>query len=90
MNLGEITSRLEEISNWGINGNTITKQFEFENFSEALDFVNKVGKIAELHAHHPDITIRYNIVVLSLTDHSTGELTEKDFVVAKAIDTIKS
>ena len=86
MNLGEITAKLEELSNWGLNNNMITKQFEFQNFSEALNFVNQIGAIAEELNHHPDITIRYNIVTLTLTTHSSGELTEKDFDAAKAID----
>jgi 4a-hydroxytetrahydrobiopterin dehydratase len=86
MNLQEITKAMEGLENWGLNGNAITKQFEFKDFREALEFVNKIGKTSEEHSHHPDITIRFNVVVLTLTTHSSGELTEKDFELAKAID----
>ena len=88
MNLQEITKAMEELDNWGLASNSITKEFKFENFSGSLNFVNKVGEIAEAHNHHPDITIRYNIVVLSLTTHSSDGLTEKDFEVAKEIDSL--
>lgn len=88
MNLSEITTAMAGLNNWGLEGNSLTKQFEFQDFMEALGFVNDVGQIAEKHQHHPNITIRYNIVILALTTHSSGELTEKDFEVAKEIDSL--
>ena len=90
MNLEEITSLIGELSGWGLNGNMITKTFDFKSFPEAIDFVNKIAEIAEKHNHHPDITIRHTVVHLALTTHSAGGLTEKDFEVAKEIDLLTS
>ena len=86
MNLAEIAEVMKDLDNWSLNSNSIIKEFTFSNFKEALDFVNKIGEIAEKHNHHPDIIINYNRVRLSLTSHSVGSLTEKDFEVAKEID----
>ncbi len=88
MNLGEITKSMQELNNWALESSTIVKEYELENFSQAIDFVNKIKEIAEKHNHHPDITIQYNVVFLVLTTHSAGGLTEKDFEVAKEIDKI--
>ena len=79
-------SRLDELDNWAINGSAISKTFEFTDFNKSIDFVNKISEIAEKHAHHPDITVRYNIVILSLVTHSENSVTEKDFELAKEID----
>ena len=90
MNLQEITSAMEDLSNWGLEGsNSLTKQFEFIDFKESIEFVNKIAEVSEKAEHHPDITIRNNFVVLSLTS-DIGELTEKDFALAKDIDSITS
>ena len=58
------------------------------SFRAALGFVNAVGEIAEAHDHHPDIDIRYSTVILFLSTHDAGGLTELDFTVARAIDKI--
>ena len=66
----------------------IRKEFGFKDFIKALSFVNKVGEIAEKEGHHPDIGLSYGNVVVELSTHDAGELSEKDFVVAKKIDLI--
>lgn len=67
----------------------LKKEFKFKNFKQALEFVNKVGEVAEEANHHPDIAIHYNKVILELTTHDKGALTEKDFKLAQKIDEIK-
>ncbi len=89
MNLDEVTKLMKDLNNWALESNTIVKEFEFANFVEAIDFVNKVKDVAEKNEHHPDIIIRYNRVLLTLTTHSAHGLTEKDFAVAAEIDKIK-
>jgi len=89
MNLQEITSALDKLNNWVIDGGAITKQLEFDNFSDSLNFVNKLKDIAEKNNHYPSITIRNNLVRLHLMTFNTGELTQKDFEVAKEIDKLK-
>ncbi|MBX4196686.1 4a-hydroxytetrahydrobiopterin dehydratase [Candidatus Pacearchaeota archaeon] len=88
MNLTILNQHMKELRNWSLEGSSIVKEHTFSNFKEALDFVNKVGDIAEKHHHHPDIIVAYNVVKLTLTTHSIHDLTEKDFQVAKDIDSI--
>ena len=64
------------------------RTFTFDDFKQAIAFVNHVANLAEEANHHPDITISYNKVVLSLTTHSAGKLTEKDHALAKRIDEV--
>lgn len=89
MNLARIQARMKCIKDWSLEGDIITKEIEFEDFREAIDYVDKVADIAEKNDHHPDILIKYNIVKLSLTTHSEKNLTEEDFDVAEEIDGIK-
>ncbi|MGQ7869883.1 4a-hydroxytetrahydrobiopterin dehydratase [Sunxiuqinia sp. sy24] len=74
---------------WNKKVEKITKEFTFKNFTEALSFVNKVGELAEHMDHHPDILIHsYKNVTISLTTHSEGKLTDKDYQLAEKIDQI--
>jgi 4a-hydroxytetrahydrobiopterin dehydratase len=66
----------------------IKREFIFQNFVRAIDFVNKVAELAEEINHHPDISISYNKVRLTLSTHKAGGLTEKDFLLASRIDKI--
>ena len=86
MNLGDIQKKMEKLSNWALEGSSIVKDTTFPDFKQALDFVNKVGEIAEKHHHHPSIIFDYNYVHLTLTTHSEHTLTDKDFLVAEEID----
>jgi len=75
------------MENWKETQQEITKTFNFKDFVEAIDFVNKVRDVAERHQHHPDIFIHsYNKVKVSLTTHSEGRVTEKDYKVAGELD----
>jgi len=67
-------------------GKAIRRTFKFKNFKEAIAFVNAVADIAESEGHHPDITIRYQRVTLTLTTHAIGGLSENDFILAAKID----
>ena len=77
---------LGEVPDWRLDGNTIARTFQFENFSGAGDFVNKVAGESESMDHHPDIDIRWNKVKLTLATHSAGGLTDMDFTLARRID----
>lgn len=66
----------------------LIRTYTFADFVQALAFVNRVGEIAETLQHHPDITITYNKVVLTLTTHDSGGLTDKDFEMALKINEI--
>ncbi|MFW9769687.1 MAG: 4a-hydroxytetrahydrobiopterin dehydratase [Candidatus Thorarchaeota archaeon] len=66
----------------------IEKQFKFKNFSESMDFVNRVAEIAEEQGHHPDIYIHWNEVTLTLYTHAIRGLFDNDFILAAKIDEI--
>ena len=82
----QITDRLAAIPAWHQQGATITRIFQFKDFPAAIAFVNRVAPLAEAAGHHPDIDIRWNKVTLVLTTHDAGELTEKDFALAREVD----
>ena len=71
---------------WQLDGETITRTFVFDDFVEAIGFVNKVAIAAEVADHHPDIDIRWNKVTLALSTHSEGALTAKDTTLAAKAD----
>jgi len=85
----EIDNRLSGLPGWNYKDKHIGKLFELSNFREALDFVNKIGEEAENMNHHPDIFIHsWNKVKITISTHSEGGVTEKDFLLAKQIERI--
>lgn len=82
----EIEQRLDELGDWERDGDAIQKVFEFDDFDQAIRFVNDVAKLAERYDHHPDMDVRYNRVRLSLSTHSEGGLTPRDFDLAGEIE----
>jgi 4a-hydroxytetrahydrobiopterin dehydratase len=84
----EIENALASLKGWKLEGKEITKQFELKDFVRTMGFVNSVALLAEKANHHPDIDIRWNKVKLVLSTHSAGGLTEKDFNLAKQIDSL--
>lgn len=78
-----------QIPDWSLirdNEHRLRRQFKFKTFMEAIDFVNRVAKIADSEGHHPDIYIFYNKVQLDLFTHAVGGLSENDFILASKID----
>lgn len=71
-----------------IDENKISRKFNFKNFRQALDFVNKVADIAEEEQHHPDIRINYNKVRIDLTTHAIKGLSMNDFIMAAKIEVL--
>ena len=82
----EIQQRLDELGDWEREGDEIQKVFEFDDFNAAIKFVNDVAGLAERYDHHPDIDIRWNKVRLSLSTHSEGGLTARDFDLAGEVE----
>lgn len=81
---------LEQLPGWQVlNDKKIERDFQFKDFPQALDFVNKVGAVAEEEGHHPDIFIHdWNKVKISLWTHAIGGLSINDFVVASKVDRV--
>lgn len=87
---GEIQERIKALNGWKLDDEEIEKDFTFADFTQAMAFVNRVAEAAEAADHHPDIEIKYNRVEMTLSTHSEGGLTEKDFDMAAKIDAAAS
>jgi 4a-hydroxytetrahydrobiopterin dehydratase len=84
----EVEVRLKRLA-WEREGDEIVREWRFEGFVEAIEFVNRVAEAAEVANHHPDIFVHgWNKVKLSLTNHSAGGLTETDFEMATRFDAL--
>ena len=84
----DIEARLEG-TDWNREGDEIVRDWKFEDFAEAIAFVNRVAEAAEDANHHPDILVHgWNKVRLSLTNHSAGGLTAADFEMADKFDAL--
>ncbi len=84
----EILTNLAAMPGWHAENNILARRFEFKSFSEALEFVNLVGTIAERHDHHPDIAFGWGYAEINLTTHDRSGITAFDFAVAKEINEI--
>ncbi|MBI2598628.1 4a-hydroxytetrahydrobiopterin dehydratase [Candidatus Curtissbacteria bacterium] len=93
MATGEIEPYLEEVKDWKVvnqNGaDTISREFKFKDFKEALAFVNKIGEIAEEEGHHPDIKLGWGRVKVELSTHAIGGLSTNDFILAAKINKLQ-
>lgn len=88
----EIESLLETVDGWQIVSlnAAIEKNWDFKNFKQALAFANQIGELAETEGHHPDITVGWGYVMVSLTTHSVQGLTRNDFIMAAKIDGLQA
>lgn len=87
----QVDDLISQVEGWSITEDyqKIEKVFGFKNFKKALEFVNKVGKVAEQEGHHPDIFLfNWNKVKMSLYTHAIGGLHENDFILAAKIDDV--
>jgi 4a-hydroxytetrahydrobiopterin dehydratase len=82
----DIEQELHGFDNWVIQENSIKKTFTFKDFIEAFAFLSKVAIISEKQNHHPDWSGVYNKVVIQLSTHDAGGVTEKDILFAKTIE----
>ena len=67
LNESEVRQKLVDFPGWITNGQSLSQTFKFDNFIQAIDFVNKLVAPAERAGHHPDISISYNKVTIHLT-----------------------
>lgn len=87
LNQNQINTNLSKLSGWIFENESILKQFQFKDFMEALSFVNAVGLESEKMDHHPDILMfGWNKVKITISTHSAGGVTEKDFSLASKIE----
>jgi 4a-hydroxytetrahydrobiopterin dehydratase len=83
----EYAPLLAQLHGWEVrDGLRLWKSFKFKDFAEALDFVNRVGRVAEEQGHHPDLHLYWGRVDVELTTHKIKGLSSADFVMAAKID----
>jgi bifunctional UDP-N-acetylglucosamine pyrophosphorylase/glucosamine-1-phosphate N-acetyltransferase len=81
----ELRAFLAELPEWSLEDGKLIRHWEFDNFAQAMQFVNRVAQLAERHNHHPDIDIRYNRVKLALVSHDAGGITSRDARLAREL-----
>lgn len=84
----ELADALTTLDDWEAKGKEIRKRWKFDNFADALVFVNNVGTLAEAADHHPDITFGWGYAELALTTHDRGGITDVDINLADKINKI--
>jgi len=87
----EIHIYLKKVDGWDVKTDDnktyyLLKEFKFKNFLDSQNFINKVGKIAEEEAHHPDIWFGWGYAKIKIFTHAISGLHESDFVLAAKID----
>ena len=85
----EKVMNVNESKEWGDSKQKLEKTFKFKEFKDSIDFVNKVAKIAEKQNHHPNITINYNKVKISITDHEKGGVSDKCHKFVKSVNKLE-
>ena len=84
----DLKSALKKCPEWEYEKKAIIRVVEFEEFNDAIDFVNGVAEIVEEAQHHPEINIRHTRVLLKLTTHDAGGVTDADIELAQRIDNL--
>ncbi len=85
----ELISFAEQLPGWTIvEEHHVAKSYSFADFKTALDFVNRVGTVAEQEGHHPDLCLAWGKVDVQIYTHKIRGLTESDFVMAAKIDQV--
>ena len=71
-----------------VKGKIIEREYKFPDFTKALAFTNRIGKLADQQGHHPDVFLTYGKVRLQISTHSAGGLTQNDFILASKFDRV--
>ena len=82
----ELHEMLRTLDGWAVGGKYLKRRYDFANFAEAQDFVNRVGALAEAADHHPDITFGWGYAEIALTTHDRGGVTDVDVSLARRIN----
>jgi 4a-hydroxytetrahydrobiopterin dehydratase len=82
----EIRRRLETLPGWELAEGKVGKEYRFDDFRQAIAFVNRVADAADAADHHPDIHNTYDRVRLDLHTHSEGGVTDKDLALAETVE----
>ena len=88
LNDEEVQSRLENLPDWGLDQGKLYRHFVFGSFSEAFGFMTQVALLAETLNHHPEWSNVYDRVEIHLTTHDAGGISERDFELARRIESL--
>lgn len=86
LNLNEIKDALKSVPKWSHTATFIERDFVFNNFNEALKFLNHVAELTEQQQHHPIFIYNYNKLKIQMNTHDVQGISHKDFDLARAID----
>jgi 4a-hydroxytetrahydrobiopterin dehydratase len=81
---------LKQIPGWTLKENKIYANYRFKDFKQAVDFINKMARVAEAEGHHPDFCVHYNKIDITLWTHAIGGLSENDFILAAKLNALKN
>ena len=85
----EIKAKLDsELPKWFFEDGWLRRKYKTEGWKGTLMVVNTVGHLAEVAWHHPDLTVSYAFVIVKLCTHSAKGITDKDFELAKKIESV--
>lgn len=85
----ELTGYAQQVPAWSVvDEHHLRRAYEFNNFAGALEFVNRVGAVAESEGHHPDITFGWGYAEIRIYTHAIDGLSESDFILAAKIDAL--
>ncbi len=92
LSLEETAHYLPYVEGWDLvdNGKAIVRSFQFKNFKQSLEFVSRIGAVAEEEGHHPDITFGWGYCTVLLMTHNIKGLHENDFIMAVKINALLS
>jgi 4a-hydroxytetrahydrobiopterin dehydratase len=88
LNREQINSMLAQLDGWVQLGDVISKTFDFNNYHQAISFVNAVAWVSNQEDHHPELTISYNKCKVEYSTHAIHGLSENDFICAAKVDAL--
>ncbi|MBV9303059.1 MAG: 4a-hydroxytetrahydrobiopterin dehydratase [Acidobacteriaceae bacterium] len=88
LNEQELRSSLEQLSGWAVKNEKLHREYKFADFPHALGFMATAAVFIEKMNHHPEWFNVYNRVVVDLTTHDAGGITERDLKLARLLDSI--
>ncbi len=90
MNTQDINEKLKTLPEWTYDDKilSLVKTFQFKSYLKNIAFVNAVAWVANKENHHPDLEVSYSRCIVKFTTHDAGGVSEKDFTLAKIVDSL--
>lgn len=88
LTMSQIENKISTLAGWIVRDDRLHKQYQFDSFIEAFGFMSSVALVAESMNHHPEWSNVYNRVIIDLTTHDSGGISDLDFEFAERVDKI--